>query len=184
MRLIPKMMKIVNFRNFRNVNIKLGSKISLISGQNGVGKSNIVSLIASGSGSRKKGILGSNFQPEFYDFFNIDKSELFTEYKLYLYYYNENGDLAVVKRLSFKDDTSRNRGIRIIPRTTNYEWKEDKTLQQSVEDVKVKYGIGGAARVQIPTIYLSISRLYPLGERKEAVSVKKLANKIGYIVLK
>lgn len=54
-----------NFRNFRNVNIQLGKKITVISGVNGVGKSNILSLIASGSGLNKKSSLGSNFQPEF-----------------------------------------------------------------------------------------------------------------------
>ena len=41
-----------------------------IIGENGVGKSNLVSLIASGSGLNRKANFGSNLQPEFYSFFN------------------------------------------------------------------------------------------------------------------
>ena len=39
---------------------------------------------------------------------------------------------------------------------------------------KDTFGVGGAARVPIPTIYLSISRLYPLGERRETVTIKEI----------
>lgn len=59
---------IQNFRNFRNIQFSLGKRITLISGQNGSGKSNLLSLIASASGLSQKSELGSNFQPEFYDF--------------------------------------------------------------------------------------------------------------------
>lgn len=171
-RIRPSHLKIEYFRNFRDVSFKLGKKITVISGQNGVGKSNLLSLIASGSGLNKKSILGSNFQPEFYDFFNIDKNENFENYKLYLTYAEDNGEMALIKRLSFKDDTKAGRGIRIIPRTTNINM--DCTLKQEEERVKEKYDVGGAARVKIPTIYLSLSRLYPLGERKDSVKITEI----------
>ena len=172
----PYHLHVEKFRNFRDVSFDLGRKITVISGQNGVGKSNLLSLIASGSGVNKKSALGSNFQPEFYDFFNIDKEENYEDYKLYLSYVEENGTTALTKRLSFKDDTSTGRGIRIIPRTTNI-GLEDCTLKQAEELAKEKYNVGGAARVRIPTIYLSLSRLYPLGERKETVKVTALKKK-------
>lgn len=172
----PYHLHVEKFRNFRDVSFELGRKITVISGQNGVGKSNLLSLIASGSGVNKKSALGSNFQPEFYDFFNIDKEENYEDYKLYLSYVEENGTIALTKRLSFKDDTSTGRGIRIIPRTTNI-GLEDCTLKQAEELAKEKYNVGGAARVRIPTIYLSLSRLYPLGERKETVKVTALKKK-------
>lgn len=166
-------MEIEYFRSFRNVDFNIGRKITAISGQNGVGKSNITSLIASGSGLNKKGEMGSNFQPEFYDFFNIDLEEQFTEYKLFLTYNDESKDGSVLKRLSFKDDTATNRGVRIIPRTSNRDLPNVGTrdAEKMAKDI---FGVGGAARVPIPTIYLSISRLYPLGERKETVTVKEL----------
>ena len=115
-RIRPYHFNIEYFRNFKEVSFELGRKITVISGQNGVGKSNLLSLIASGSGVNKKSVLGSNFQPEFYDFFNVDKDEDFENYKLYLTYVEDDGTTALTKRLSFKDDTKTGRGIRIIER--------------------------------------------------------------------
>ncbi|NLE03302.1 MAG: ATP-binding protein [Crenarchaeota archaeon] len=173
----PYIFELESFRNFRDVTIKLGDKITVISGQNGVGKSNIISLIASGSGQNKKANLGNNFQPEFYDFFNIDQTEKFTAYKLFLTYKDvASNQKALTKRLSFKDDTADGRGIRIIPRTTNRN-SEGLTLKDAEHVAKETYNVGGAARVPIPTIYLSLSRLYPLGEKKETVSVRKISKR-------
>lgn len=172
-RIKPYKFDIVNFRNFKEVDFELGRKITVISGQNGVGKSNLLSLIASGSGVNKKSVLGSNFQPEFYDFFNVDADEDFENYKLYLTYTEEDGTVALTKRLSFKDDTKTGRGIRIIPRTTNINI-DNCTLKQAEEKAKKDYDVGGAARVRIPTIYLSLSRLYPLGERKDTVKITEM----------
>ena len=58
-----------------------------------------------------------------------------------------------------------NRGIRIIPRTSNV-GQENCTIKQAAEKAKIDYGVGADGRVKIPTIYLSLSRLYPLGEHK------------------
>ena len=160
-----------NFRCFRNVDIELGKKITIISGQNGVGKSNVLSLISAGSGVSKKAALGSNFQPEFTEFFNIDLSEAYKDYEINIQYGCDGKD-DLFRRLSFQNYTKSNRGIRIIPRTSKY--GSDKTLKEIEEEVKKEYGIGGSARVSIPTIYLSLSRLYPLGESQEDVSVKKI----------
>lgn len=172
-RIRPYRFNIEYFRNFKEVSFELGRKITVISGQNGVGKSNLLSLIASGSGLNKKSVLGSNFQPEFYDFFNVDKDEDYENYKLYLTYVEDDGTTALTKRLSFKDDTRTDRGIRIIPRTTNVNI-ENCTLKQAEEKAKKEYDVGGAARVRIPTIYLSLSRLYPLGERKDTVKITEI----------
>lgn len=172
----PFHLNIENFRNFRDVSFDLGKKLTVISGQNGVGKSNLLSLIASGSGLNKKSSLGSNFQPEFYDFFNVEQDENFEEYKLYLSYIEDGGDIALTKRLSFKDDSKTGRGIRIIPRTSNINL-HDCTIKEAENIAKIKYNVGGAARVKIPTIYLSLSRLYPLGERKELVTVTEISRR-------
>lgn len=162
------------FRNFQNIGFEIGNKITVISGQNGVGKSNLISLIASGSGVSRKAYFGSNFQPEFYDFFNIDPTEDYGEYKIFLRYgEKDNNSNNIIKRLSFKDDSKTNRGIRVIPRTSN-KGLVNIGLREAEALGRDKFGIGGAARVPIPTIYLSISRLYPLGERKETVNVKLL----------
>lgn len=167
-----------NFRSFHGVQFDVGRKITAISGQNGVGKSNLVSLIASGSGLNRKANFGSNFQPEFYSFFNIDTAEDYSTYELYLKY-EEAGKMGdVVKKLTFKDDSATNRGIRIIPRTSNR--GHDIGYREAEQRAKDNFGVGGAARIPVPTIYLSISRLYPLGERKETVTITpiKKTNKL------
>lgn len=174
MKLRPYHFQIEKFRNFRNTSFDLGQKITVISGQNGVGKSNILSLIASGSGVSSKSMLGSDFQPVFTDFFNIDPDEPYDDYKLFLTYRASNGTDAFTKRLSFKDDTQFGRGIRIIPRTSNI-GMEKCTVKVAAEKVKHDYGVGADGRVKIPTIYLSLSRLYPLGERKETVKISKIS---------
>lgn len=172
-RIRPYRFNIEYFRNFKDVSFDLGRKITVISGQNGVGKSNLLSLIASGSGLNRKSMLGSNFQPEFYDFFNVDKDEDFENYKLYLTYVEDDGTIALTKRLSFKDDTKSSRGIRVIPRISNVNNKQC-TLKEAEEKARNEYDVGGSARVRIPTIYLSLSRLYPLGERKETVKITEI----------
>lgn len=169
---------IENFRSFHNVKFNAGRKITAISGQNGVGKSNLVSLIASGSGLTRKANLGNNFQPEFYSFFNIDTIENYSQYSLYLTYEEPGKSGNVVKKLTFKDDTATKRGIRIIPRTSNYGMNIG--YKDAENQAKTNFGVGGAARIPVPTIYLSISRLYPLGERKDTVTVTpvKKTNKL------
>ena len=173
----PASMTIENFRNFKNIKFNLGKQITLISGQNGVGKSNLLSLIASSSGMNKKSALGSNFQPDFNDFFSIDQSESFSEYSIYVDFNDDTNKQVLRKKLTFKDDTSRNRGIRIIPRTSKFLPDDTRTVREVEKEAKDKFGVGGAARVPVPTIYLSISRLYPLGEKKDNVSVKEYARK-------
>lgn len=167
-----------NFRSFHNVEFNVGRKITAISGQNGVGKSNLVSLIASGSGLNRKANFGSNFQPEFYSFFNIDTSEDYSKYALYLKYMESGKSGYVVKKLTFKDDTATGRGIRVIPRTSPH--GQGIGYHEAEKQAKSEFGVGGAARVPVPTIYLSISRLYPLGERRDTVTVTpiKKTNKL------
>lgn len=178
-RLLAKELHLNSFRSFFDVCIPLGKRMTIISGVNGVGKSNIISLISSGSGVSKKSSLGSNFQPEFSDFFNIDPDEKYVDYKLYITYSEEDGTYALTKRLSFKDDTPTNRGIRIIPRTS-CEFSSYEKNKDAEEAAKASYGIGGAGRVLIPTIYLSLSRLYPLGERRSTVTVNKIKKSSPY----
>ena len=100
-----------NFRSFHDVKFTTGRKITAISGQNGVGKSNLVSLIASGSGLNRKANFGSNFQPEFYSFFNIDPTEDYPHYSLFLKYEEPGKQGRVVKKLTFKDETATKRGL-------------------------------------------------------------------------
>lgn len=165
------------FRRFHSVQFEIGSRITVISGQNGVGKSNLVSLIASGSGQAKKATFGSNFQPEFYNYFHVDPEEPFSKYFLYLTYKETESSRSFTKKLTFKDDTASGRGIRVIPRTAKNPNQLSNTLRKTQVEVKALFGVGPDARVPVPTIYLSLSRLYPLGEKKDFVTIRPISKK-------
>lgn len=72
MRFYADVLAIHKFRKFENLEaekaIQLGRKITVFAGQNGVGKSNILSLIASTFGITHRRYTGGNFHPEFSDF--------------------------------------------------------------------------------------------------------------------
>lgn len=173
--LVANQLEIKDFRRFKNVLIELGTDITVVSGQNGVGKSSLLSLIASASGISRSSILGTNFQPEFKDFFYIDEKEKYENYSLHLTFNDEFGNLALKKRLGFKNDIKSGRGIRVIPRLAKT--SETSILQDEKERIKSKYGIGADGRIKKPTIYLSLSRLYPLGETTSNAKIKKVPTK-------
>ena len=172
-RILVSELRLEKFRSFEKVTINLAKKITVISGVNGVGKSNVLSLIASGSGTNKKSQLAHNFQPEFTEYFNIDLKEPFKDYKIFIKYVKDNGDFAIARRLSFNDYTDDNRGIRIIPRTAQVYYEGESAKNVSKRD-KEQYDVGSAGRVKLPTIYSSLSRLYPLGEKTGSVKVNKI----------
>ena len=65
-------MKIEYFRKFQSqIEFKFGKKITVISGVNGIGKSSLLALMASTSGTTDRRLSGQQFQPEFMDLFNI-----------------------------------------------------------------------------------------------------------------
>ena len=159
----PMVVTIDEFRKFKDVKFRLGRCITVISGQNGVGKSTLLALIAAGSGDSQRAILGRNFQPAFNEYFRVAPEEDVKSYILRLTYAAPDGTPAFSKRLSFKNDTLSERGIRIIPRAARMEG-EPGSLLECAARAKKDYGVGSSARVCIPTIYLSLSRLYPIGE--------------------
>ncbi len=112
-------MKIDKFRNIDgevvDFTLNFNREINIISGHNGVGKSNILSLISSGTGmSISNSPTRNNFQPEFYDYFKISSDEDISNYNIFSRYTDSNNK-KITKRLRFKDDTNSGRDIRIIP---------------------------------------------------------------------
>lgn len=176
-----KKIYIDSWRKLHKLKLNIGNRITLISGQNGVGKSNLLSLLSSGSGT--KGIkspylLRSNFQPEFDQYFYIYPEELQNDYSIHLEYeyIKDKESLIFYKNLRLKNDVESKRGIRIIPSTNKYN-DNYKTRVEAVNILKKSTNIGADARVPIPTIFLSISRSNPLKESQaEASPMKNLPN--------
>ena len=173
-----KKIHIQNWRKLHGLELDIGNRLTLISGHNGVGKSNLLSIIASGSGkkeSQNKFLLKTNFHPEFDSYFYIDESELSKQYSVILEYIDED-KYTVYKELRLKNDTNSKRGIRIIPTLIDYDEKfESKKLFK--EEMKKRFNIGYEARIAIPTVFLSISRLHPLKESNAETKEMKPVSK-------
>ncbi|MDU3136857.1 MAG: AAA family ATPase [Anaerococcus prevotii] len=167
MRFLAKEIKIKHFRKIDNLTINLGDKITVFSGINGVGKSNIMSLIAMAFGKKGARIAGGNFFPHFDEYFIITEEEYNQQsenkYEAYLKISTKNG--IIQKRLGLKNDIDEGRGIRTLPRSTNF-FTPNETIKYVEEETKENFNIGDSGRIPIPTIFISLSRLFPMGETK------------------
>ena len=149
MKYLADILYIEKFRKFTKKEIKLGKKINVFSGQNGVGKSNLLSLIATTFGTKDRRATGGNFFPEFSDYFIINENENFKEYKSYLKVLIDDTDKFEERRHGYKDSRNENRGIRVLPRPSSHFGNDSTTSQR---------------KIPVPTIFLSLSRLFPVGE--------------------
>lgn len=153
--------------NFRKLNqldtLRFGSNITMLSGHNGVGKSSLLSLFASLSGTSEKRVNELTFQPEFTDYFLINPEEKFSEYSVITKFINEEKGVDFYKRVSFNDYRESDRGIRPIPRITKNP-NSDELIKSAKEKVRKELGLTDSARVPIPSIYVSLARLVPPGE--------------------
>lgn len=183
-----------NFRKFTNIEMHIGKKITVISGINGIGKSSLLSLISSSTGTSDKRISGTNFQPEFSDYFQVDEKENYDKYKLFVEFdsqvYHNKSSYFLTKRLGFRNDTRTGRGIRVLPRNSkplqeiiHKEEAIDKesniTIKEANKEASKQLNITDSKRIPLPTIYLSLSRLYPLGETR--LEISELNNRTNFI---
>ncbi|MCD5424108.1 AAA family ATPase [Limosilactobacillus fermentum] len=183
-----------NFRKFTNIEMHIGKKITVISGINGIGKSSLLSLISSSTGTYDKRISGTNFQPEFSDYFQVDEKENYDKYKLFVEFdsqvYHNESSYFLTKRLGFRNDTRTGRGIRVLPRNSkplqeiiHKEEAIDKesniTIKEANKEASKQLNITDSRRIPLPTIYLSLSRLYPLGETR--LEISELNNRANFI---
>ena len=177
-----KKLYIKKFRKFEECNFDFGKRITVISGVNGIGKSSLLSMIASSTGTFDKRISGANFQPEFTDYFKIYPKESFENYRLYIQFdakikhkklenkkEDKDEEYFLTKRIGFRNDIDSDRGIRSLPR-------HSKPLEEVINDTSTitaetakqeaaeQLNITDSKRIPLPTIYLSLSRLFPLGE--------------------
>lgn len=164
MRYFANSLFIKKFRSIHNQSIDFGEKVTVISGHNGVGKSNIMSLVSSNFGISNNKIYSGNFQPQFHEYFTITEEENYSDYETFLKVLpNDSSDNIIQRRQSYKNDTDKNRGIRIIPRASNH-FTPESTISEEQKKIKDTYNIGSSARIPVPTIFVSLTRLFPVGE--------------------
>ena len=146
--------EINEFRNLNNVEIKIGRYITAISGRNGLGKSTILALIGNSCELKKeKTYFNTSFRTEFSEIFKGSKEfDLSGSNKCKVNFCDKNNKNTITEtkicRTTWQTKKS-NKGIikrfRVIPETKTETEKNSRKMEW-------------------PSLYLGLSRLYPVGE--------------------
>ena len=146
------------FRKLGAIEINLAPRVTLIAGRNGVGKSTILALIAGGSGIARGGakfhsyfgtlpnvgtedILKLSFERDFVED-EAQKANVLITYSYGAYTFQKKGNVSGSKER-----------LRIVPRN-------EPKVEITIDDVTIP----AAGKVPIPTIYLGMTRVLPVGE--------------------
>lgn len=149
-----KLLSLRNFRQFNNMDILLGRTVTVIAGRNSTGKSTILGLLAnSGELKKKDGITyaGGQFRAEFGEIFHGSKK------------YDKSGSDRIRIEIVNEDDNP------IDYRTFRTAWQANNGKDRfRIIPLKVfEDGSKTEAKMQIPVLYLGLSRLFPIGEANE-----------------
>lgn len=161
------------FRKLKNLKIDFSDRITLITGHNGIGKSTILGLIANSSGLTRHGkappsYFGKTFQADFSEIIFVDYETEFLAAKENnqlpkpVIKYRINGNEVLEKRCALTERNKRDEQARIVSRNS------PSTKRFVSQDETITVGV--ASKVPLPTIYLGMTRVLPLGEA-EAESV-------------
>jgi len=141
---------IKKFRGFQDVNFNLGNNLTVIAGQNGTQKTTLLGILSQPFTITdkenplfgEKPLCGGNYKSLFSEKFKLsDEFDIAQSHEWTLHIKNEENPEFTIE--SIKRDSSNSSGIRF--------WKKgDRTK--------------GSGYIQLPVIYLSLSRLFPIGE--------------------
>lgn len=145
-----KSVHVKKFRGFNDVNFRLGNNLTVIAGQNGTQKTTLLGILSQPFTITdkenplygEKPLCGGNYKSLFSEKFKL--SEAFDtpqSHEWTLHIDNEEDPEFTIE--SIKRDSSSSSGIRF--------WKKGDRSK-------------GSGYIQLPVIYLSLSRLFPIGE--------------------
>lgn len=160
-----KLLKLNDFRQFHDMDILLGKRLTVIAGRNSTGKSTILGILAnSGELKKKDGTTYANgrFRAEFSEIFNGSKKyDVSKSDRIQIDIVDENDNVIDYRkfRTAWQNNNGKDR-FRIIP------------LKISGDGKKTE------AKLQIPVLYLGLSRLFPIGEANED---KITTNKVKFV---
>ncbi len=164
----------IPFRRLRRLKIDIAPRITLISGHNGIGKSTILGLLANSSGytgdRRKrevqppKSYFGKEFQANLKEIIFIDYQQELVQVDearrprpIITYAIGRDEELQKRCGLTERSNSSE---ARIVAR--NFKPSSSEFISQ---DGMVK--IGDSSKVPLPTLYLGMTRILPLGEAQK-----------------
>lgn len=151
------------FRKLGSISIPFAERITVIAGHNGIGKSTILALAAHGSGlsdATNPSYFNRTFQTNVNEIIHLDYAKEYEAYKdseaelpSPFIEYEIDGE-KLNKRCSITSRTAR-REVRVVPRNDPHKDKlnPDGTVQ-----------VGKDAKVPLPTLYLGMTRMLPIGE--------------------
>lgn len=157
------------FRKLGTIDISIAPRLTLIAGRNGVGKSTVLALAAGGSGITRgvrkfKTYFGSLPNPSAEDILKLSYARDFVSdesLKPYVLLTYAIGNNKFQKKGNVSGNADR---LRVVPRN---EPKEEFVFDGAVIPV--------AGKVPIPTIYLGMTRVLPIGEAEpESIERSKI----------
>lgn len=146
------------FRKLEAIEINIASRVTLIAGRNGVGKSTILALLAGGSGITRG---GAKYHSYFGTLPNVGTEDILKLSFERDFVKDESQKANVLITYSYGEQTFQKKGnvsgsekrLRIVPRN-------EPKVEITVDDVTIP----AAGKVPIPTIYLGMTRVLPVGE--------------------
>ncbi|WP_151713395.1 AAA family ATPase [Acinetobacter bereziniae] len=179
------------FRNLKKLVLDIAPRITVIAGHNGIGKSTILGLISNCSEyTDNKTVLGKAFRADFSELFFLDYYKDLKDlepknYSAYLHYdiegteiikkcqvtgthkqlINKNQFQKFLVKVSEDQLTEKQKSTLTDEKCYVYRMRIIPRLDNKVpSEITEKYKIGGAAKIEIPTLYLGMSRMSPIGE--------------------
>lgn len=156
------------FRKLKSMQIPIAPRLTVIAGHNGIGKSTILALLAHPSGltSKKfKSYFGKTYQANFNEIIHIDyrgdylskigPPKVLSEPNV-TYLINKKESVTKACRLGPRLSNEARIVARSIKPSTSKWLSEDETI-----------AIGPAQKVPLPTIYLGMTRVLPIGEAEQ-----------------
>lgn len=153
----------IPFRMFRNLTINISERLTVIAGHNGIGKSTLLGLIANGSelkSSQGKTLLKRSFQAQLHELFYLDIAKDYVKKSADKPYftltYSQPGKEDLIKTCNVSKHSEKALGIerlKVVPRGVQEGWD-----------------VSASAKVPIPTLFLSMSRMLPNGEYQSSLN--------------
>lgn len=148
----------IAFRKFRNFEMSIADRITVIAGHNGIGKSTLLGVLTNASALKSvkyKTYFDKPFRSPIEDVFFLSPQSDFEDNPKkkpnFIITYELDGE-PLKKRCNVSDNDDGKR-LRIHPRTIVIKNGKETT--------------GSAAKVPIPTVYIGMSRMYPIGENED-----------------
>lgn len=151
----------IPFRKLKSITIPIAERITVVAGHNGIGKSTILALLANASGFSKKeheSYFNKAFQAYLEDIVHLSLEHDFVEdvdLKPNVFInYNVGGEILTKRCNTTKRAPT---GLRVVPRN-------EPKLNFSHGEIDIPV----AKKVPLPTLYLGMSRMIPVGESSPA----------------